>query len=220
MIIDQKFRQRWHAYYSQKRIIHQWLQVELLKSLDVKNVLEIGPYLGLVTAMLGSAGYSVTTLDVDSVSPSIGAKSHIKGDITNVPIEKLTGFDVIICCEMLEHITWPNVDNVLKRLSETGVPWLILSVPYEGFQFGFTLYLNRYKIRRSSFFRKLRFLKKYRVSGDLDKWEPHKWEIGYRGYSLKILCKKISSAGYTVERKEFTSGCRSVFLVCHNKRNI
>ena len=219
MNVDEDFQQQWHAYYSHKRIGHQWLQVDLLKDLDVKNILEIGPYLGLVTAMLASAGYSVTTLDIDSTSKGIGAKSHINGDISSIQTNKLSGFDAVICCEMLEHIKWQDVDNVLIRLAETGIPWLILSVPYEGFQFGFSLYLNRFQIRRSSFFRKFRFLKKYHIRGNEKKWEPHKWEIGYRGYSLNAFCTKISSAGYVIERKEFTSGCRSVFLICRNNKD-
>ena len=107
--------------------------------------------------MLASAGYSVTTLDIDRTSKGIGAKSHISGDISSIQTNKLSGFDAVICCEMLEHIKWQDVDNVLIRLAETGIPWLILSVPYEGFQFGFSLYLNRFQIRRSSFFRKFRF---------------------------------------------------------------
>ncbi|MBT7294091.1 MAG: hypothetical protein HN838_16330, partial [Rhodospirillaceae bacterium] len=37
----QAFRAKWHEYYSEKRITHQWLQVDLLKSLPVHSVLEI-----------------------------------------------------------------------------------------------------------------------------------------------------------------------------------
>ena len=120
MNVDEDFQQQWHAYYSHKRIGHQWLQVDLLKDLDVKNILEIGPYLGLVTAMLASAGYSVTTLDIDSNSKGIGAKSHINGDISSIQTHKLSGFDAVICCEMLEHIKWQDVDSrMIFTFSET-----------------------------------------------------------------------------------------------------
>ncbi|MSP67281.1 MAG: hypothetical protein EXQ96_04110 [Alphaproteobacteria bacterium] len=46
----------WHAYYTEKRIVHQWLQVRLLRDLPVQSVIEIGPHLGVVTALLASAG--------------------------------------------------------------------------------------------------------------------------------------------------------------------
>lgn len=216
MSSESDFRARWHAYYSEKRITHQWLQVDLLKDLPVRNVLEVGPYLGLVTAMLASAGYKVTTFDVEAASHGVGADAHIQGDITAVAPGALAGFDAVLCCEMLEHIEWQKVDAVLTRLAESGAPWLILSVPYEGFQFGFSLYVNRFEFRRSSFLRKLRFLKSFRLRGDPADWEPHKWEIGYRGYPLKALRAKVRGAGYKIERQAFTSGCRSVFLVCRN----
>ncbi|MBT6442061.1 MAG: hypothetical protein HOK61_06515 [Alphaproteobacteria bacterium] len=211
------FRARWHTYYSEKRIVHQWRQVDLLKGLPVNRVLEVGPYLGLVTAMFASAGYQVTTLDMEAASQGIGASAHIQADITAVPPEQLAGHDVAVCCEILEHIDWNQVDGALERLIASGIPWLILSVPYEGFQFGFSLYLNRFEVRLASFLRKLRFLKTFKIKGDSSDWEPHKWEIGYRGYPLKALRRKVEAAGYSIEQQTFTSGCRSVFLVCRNR---
>lgn len=216
---QQDFRQTWHDYYSEKRIVHQWLQVDLLHRVPgapIVKVLEIGPYLGLVTAMLASAGYRVTTLDIESASQGIGAENHIQADIRNVDAATLQGFDAIICCETLEHIHWQKLDGVLDILHGAAAPWLIISVPYEGFQIGLNLYLNRFVFRRKSFFRKFRFLKKLRIA-DHDEWEPHKWEVGYRGTPLKSLRRKLEAAGFEIERQDFTAGCRSVFLLCCNK---
>ena len=53
---DSEFCKAWHGHYSEKRIAHQWLQVALLQELPIRRVLEIGPYLGLVTAMMAGAG--------------------------------------------------------------------------------------------------------------------------------------------------------------------
>ena len=86
---DSQFRTAWHGYYSEKRITHQWLQVALLQELPVRSVLEIGPYLGLVTAMLASAGYNVTTLDIEAQSQGIGSKQHIQADIRDVDPEAI-----------------------------------------------------------------------------------------------------------------------------------
>ena len=42
----------WTQYYSRKRIVHQWTQVHLLSTVPCRRVLEIGPAMGLVTALL------------------------------------------------------------------------------------------------------------------------------------------------------------------------
>ena len=211
-----QFRSAWHGYYSEKRITHQWLQVALLRDLPVQSVLEIGPYLGLVTAMLASAGYNVTTLDIEAQSQGIGSKRHIQADIRDVDPQAIEGFDAVLCCETLEHIHWQKLDAVLQRLAVAGAPWLIISVPYEGLQFAFELYVNRRRWRRRSHFRKLRFLRRFPIASETE-WEAHKWEIGYRGHSLKAFTRKIEAAGFQITEREFTSGCRSVFLVCRNK---
>jgi hypothetical protein len=105
---------------------------------------------------------------------------------------------------------------VLERLAAAGAPWLILSLPYEGFQFAFELYFNRWRWRRRSHFRKLRFLERFAIKSESE-WEAHKWELGYRGRSFKAFTAKLEAAGFIVQRRDFTSGCRSVFFVCRNQ---
>lgn len=211
-----EFRARWYAYYSEKRIVHQWFQVKLLQDLNVTRVLEIGPYLGLVTSMLAHAGYEVTTLDVEPHAFGLGGAGHITADIRTVAPEAMRGFDCILCCETLEHVPWDEVDSALRKFHDARAPWLVLSVPYEGAQVGLTLYVNRHTVRRRSFFRKFRFLRRF-AKADPDDWSVHKWEIGYRGRSLADFRRKVEAAGFAIERQDFTSGCRSVFLVCRNK---
>ncbi len=208
-------RRRWHAYYTDKRILHQWFQVHLLRDLPVTRVLEVGPYWGLVTSMLANAGYTVTTLDVSPMPPPLGAAGHVQADIRALRPEQCAGHDVIIACEVLEHIHWPQVDAVLAAMAGSGTPWLILSVPYEGTQFGLTLYLNRHVFRRRSFLRKFRFLKRFRIR-DHEDFDAHKWEVGYRETPLSALRDKVQAAGWRIARQDFTADCRSVFLVCRN----
>lgn len=211
-------RERWHAYYTEKRIVHQWFQVDLLKDLEVRNVLEIGPYFGLVSAILANAGYQVTTLDIASEPPEPGVIRHICADLREVRPEQMAGHDAIICCETLEHIPWQEISEVLSRIAASAVPWLIVSVPYAAFQLGFAVYLNRYVWRKQSFFKKLRFLSAFPPPPD-DAWEHHKWEVGYKGCSVPQLRSLLTGAGYEIIRQEFTSGCRSIFFVCRNRQS-
>ncbi len=210
------FTQRWHAYYTEKRIVHQWFQVHLLSSLTVRRVLEVGPYLGLVTAMLASAGYEVTTFDIADTPPSpLGAKGHIQGDLTALDPARIRGFDAILCCETLEHLSWESVGGVLRAFAASGAPYLVLSVPYEGAQIGWSFYANAHTLRHRLFTRWLRFLRGFRVASLTD-IDAHKWEVGYRSYSLSALREKVTASGWQPVAQHFTDGCRSVFLVCRN----
>ena len=71
-------KREWLRYYSPKRIHEQLLEVRMLAGLPIASVLEIGPYLGLVTAMLDNAGFEVTssptTLDFGPASAVEGAR--------------------------------------------------------------------------------------------------------------------------------------------------
>lgn len=209
-------RASWHAYYGEKRIVHQWLQVELLKNLPVARVLEIGPYFGLVTAMLTNAGYEVTTLDIGGDAPRDGAARHVKADVRELDPAALQGFDAIICCETLEHLPFTAVPGVLAALHATAAPYLVLSVPYAGPQLGVSLYLNPHVRPRLKYFHRFHFLHRFPPPRS-DAWENHRWEIGYRGYPLRKLARVVEGAGYRIVRREFTSGTRSVFLVCERR---
>lgn len=214
-VAERSFTERWHGYYTEKRIVHQWLQVHLLGKLPVKRVLEVGPYLGLVSAMLASAGYTVTTLDIGPDAPRLGPAAHIQADLTALDPARIRGHDVILCCETLEHLPWDAVGGVLAAFAESGTPYLVMSVPYEGAQIGWSFYFNGYTLRHRLFTRWLRFLQRFKIKPPAD-IDTHKWEVGYKGYGLAVLKAKVAASGWKPVDQRFTEGCRSVFLVCRN----
>ncbi len=205
-------RERWLAtwfdYYSEKRIGHQWLQVHLLKGLPVRRILEVGPYLGLVTAMLDNAGYDVTTLDLVPRAFDRPQIPHIEADLTTLEPSQLKGFDMILCCETLEHLRWEAARQVLDLFRSAGVRWLLTSVPYEGLQLDLWLYLNPYRLRQRLTLKKGRFLRRFQE--DPDRF-GHKWECGYKGRGLRAWERELGAAGWRIVRREFTAPCRSVF---------
>ncbi len=215
------YQRRWHDYYSEKRIVHQWMQVHLLDDLPVRRVLEIGPYYGLVTAMLENAGYHTTTLDVETAEraglPS-QATAALTGDVRSIGPDVASGddFDVMLCCETLEHIPYGQVGGVLDRMASTRIRYLILSVPYMGSQLTFQLYINGAVARKYTSLKKFMGFKSFSDPEDMESWEPHKWEIGYRNYPLPDF-QALVAERYRILRTEFTAGCRSVFLVCENR---
>ena len=205
-------RKEWFLYYTEKRIPHQWFQVHLLRGLDVETVLEIGPHLGLVTAMLDNAGYKVTTLDRLPRQYEHPGIRHIEAELGEIGADRLSGYDCIICCETLEHLYWDDVDAILGKFRASGVPYVIISVPYQGFQIEVHWYLNLHKAWERFAFKKLKFLKPFKFDPQADP-HGHKWEVGYRGRSLKDLERKMAQAGLKILRRDFTFPCRSVFFV-------
>lgn len=204
---DPESRAEWLAYYSRKRIIHQWTQLNLLGATDCRTVLEIGPALGLVTSLLVNSGYEVTTLDRTPRSFRYPNVPHLEKDISELRSEEITGFDAILCCETLEHIEWNRVGPVLATFRESGAKFLVVSVPYMGFQVFIEFYLNGSTLRQYFSMKKLLWRKTFQP-------EPaggHQWEVGYRRYPLKLWERRLSDSGWSVMKRDFTEHCRSVF---------
>ena len=211
----------WHRYYSEKRIVHQWMQVHLLEGLPVQRVLEIGPYLGAVTALLCSAGYDVSTLDIERDHDWGFAALKIRridADLRDLDPDIIAalGIDAILCCETLEHLPYQALPEILDRLAATGARYLVLSVPYMGAQLTFSLYVNRYVLRKYTSLKKFLNLRRFPAPPADSGWETHRWEIGYRDYPLSDLRRRVD-VHFRVLRLEFTGGCRSVFLLCENR---
>ena len=177
-----KRQKEWFRYYSEKRIGHQWFQLHLLKGLAIQSVLEIGPNLGLVSALLTNAGFSVTTMDIlPSQDPRPDIR-HIRCDLNEVNAQSLSGHDAILCCETLEHLPWDQVQPTLTKFFSARPKYLIISVPYVGFQIDWRIYLNTFTGRSKFSFKKLNFFRRFKIDTS-DPW-GHKWEVGYKGYSL------------------------------------
>jgi len=200
-------RGEWDAYYSRKRIIHQWLQLHLLSTIDCQKVLEVGPGLGLVTSLMVNVGYEVHTLDRVPRMFEYPKVPHLEKDVCHLQSHQIAGYDAILCCETLEHLEWDRVGTVLSTFHDSGAKYLIVSVPYMAFQIFLEIYINTETFRH--YFSMKKFLGlKYFVP------EPpggHQWEVGYRGHKLQAWEKRLKDNGWSIVTREFTEHCRSVF---------
>jgi hypothetical protein len=208
-------RREWVRYYSPKRIYEQLLQVHLLDGLPIEKVLEIGPYFGLVTAMLDNAGYEVTTMDLCPPRFLRPARPYIEMDLTAVEPAKLTGFDCIMCCATLEHIPYPQAVAALRGFRESRAPYVLISIPYQGHQLFYQIYLNTMMFAAHFGWKKFRSFKEF--PGDPDPL-GHKWEIGYKGRSLKSYEAMLTDLGFRILRRSFSYPSFAVFHMLGNAR--
>ena len=206
-------RAEWHRYYGPKRSQHQHMQLDLLGRVPARRVLEIGPYLGYVTALLDNAGYAVETLD-------LGPRGFVRPDVPHHDVDlcaalpaTLSGFDAILCCETLEHIPWDTARAVLGALAGTGAPHLIVSVPWSGADMTLSLHVAARWLRASL---ALKWPNAWRPFTPSRVPMGHQWELGYRGRSLAAWEAALAAAGWQVRERVFTAPTRSVMHLCAN----
>lgn len=201
----------WHRYHSPKRIRHQHLQLELISRTPARRILECGPNLGCVTALLDNAGYAVTTTDF---VPRLFARPdtpHFEMDLTQPDATRLAGHDLILCCETLEHIPREAAERALRAFRESGARFLVVSVPYSGPNLFLELHVA------PGWFRSLAFLKwkeaLRRFTPEADPY-GHKWELGTRGLPVSGWEAALAQAGWAIRERHFSAPTRSVFHLC------
>ncbi|MCU0986515.1 MAG: class I SAM-dependent methyltransferase [Acetobacteraceae bacterium] len=208
-------RAEWHRYYSPKRSGHQHMQLELLGRVTAHRVLEIGPYLGYVTALLDNAGYAVETLDYGPRTFARPDVRHHDLDLLKLRPGALGRFDAILCCETLEHIPWPDAQAVLRALAETGSPHLIVSVPWSGADLTLSLHVAARWLRTSL---AMKWPNAWRRFTPWPDPMGHKWEVGYRGTSRAAWEAALAAAGWTIRARVLTAPTRSIMHLCDNAR--
>ena len=117
--------------------ISYFYQIDLVRKLNPRNILEIGVGNKTVSNYLKQNGFSVTTCDLNK-----RLKPDYVADIRNLPFED-NCFDVILACEVLEHIPFKDIEIILKELRRITKKYVIISVPYISFYADFVLRFPR-----------------------------------------------------------------------------
>ena len=108
-------------------------------------------------------------------------------------------YDVVMACEVLEHIPWNDVPKALEELSRVSKEYIVVSLPQYGWNFNINLvipFLDRLTKKKSlniGFFIN-RFYSNVRFDGQ------HYWEIGCKDYSLKRV-RGLFSKYFNIERE-------------------
>ncbi|MUH00224.1 methyltransferase domain-containing protein [Scytonema sp. UIC 10036] len=179
-------------YLSKDRLISYHHQMRLIFSLghQVKNVLEIGIFNSLMTHLLKSSGYNVTTADID---PNL--KPDLIVDLTrDFSLPKDT-FDAIVLFQVLEHLPYEQSEQALQKLAEATKKFVIISIP------SCTQFLAIQV--RFAYFQRPRHLfiniPKFWSTKPICK--QHYWEMGLKGYPKKRILNSVAKAGLTVKHE-------------------
>jgi ubiquinone/menaquinone biosynthesis C-methylase UbiE len=149
--------------------------------------LEIGIGNGFVAGFLRNAGFEISTMDID---PEL--KPTIIGSVINIPVPD-NSFDVVLCCQLLEHLPYENFIPALiemRRVVKTG---LIISLP--DMKLVHRIHVET-GIGKISFFYP-KFLSRpiaWKFDGQ------HYWNINNAGYPLKRILNDIEKANLKLIR--------------------
>lgn len=164
-------------YDDLNRFVSYFYQVDTIRKLKIKNILEIGIGNKTLTAYLQNHGYTVTTCDFDA-----SLKPDYVADIRRLPFKK-PQFEGVIAFEILEHIPFTDFALSLQQLHQVTTKYVVISLPYSGIYLELLLRFPFIaKIIKKPFMRlflSVPFFSRSFLGPE------HYWELGRRGYSRR-----------------------------------
>jgi hypothetical protein len=184
------------SYFSIRQLCSQAMQIHLIHALRPKNLLEIGIGNGLTASFLRRSGLSVTTADINA-----GLMPDVCGSIEELPaLLKGQAFDVVVCCEVLEHLPLESLDanlNSIRSLGDRLFLTLPINMPARWYGFGGFLRLPRFGDRLVSLSLPLPWQQR-------ELCEQHYWEVGWNdSCSAKAITEKLLRNYRTVRSGRF-----------------
>lgn len=174
------------SYDSKERFISYWHQINEIILLKPKRVLEIGIGNGFVSRYLREHNLNVTTLDI-----SHDLYPDVAGSVLAIPF-KDESFDVVSCCEVLEHLPYSEFSKALKEIRRVSQKYAVLSLPDVT-----TVYRINIELPRINPIKRLVDHPFPRpVSHVFD--GQHYWEIGKTSHSCKKIEVDIKQAGLSI----------------------
>jgi hypothetical protein len=181
-------RQHYYQQYdSVVRFISYYYQCKTVMDLQPQSVLEIGIGNKSVSNYLKERGIFVTTCDYNEE-----LRPDYITDIRDLSCFQDNSFDVVMACEILEHLPWEDIDHVLQDFQRITKKYVVISLPWSG---GYINLAITFPYIRNWFhkdyinvgFRIPRFFGKVKSKGE------HYWEIGVKDYPLSKIKSTLGS---------------------------
>lgn len=178
-----------HAYRFLERWDSYWHQLQFVRLSEPKSVLEVGVGGGTVARELRASGVSVTTVDIaEDLEPDV------VGSITALPFPD-NSFDLSLAAEVIEHIRFEDVPQALSELARVARTHVVVSIPNPGYVFSLNVKIPMVK-RIIGIVKIPFFWKEHIFNGE------HYWELGKKGYSLRLFLECANKAGLTLQKTE------------------
>ncbi len=173
-------------YITPERWMSYRHQIELVIKSGLKKVLVIGIGDNIVPGILRTQGIEVETCDIDQNLKPDHLQSLTELDFNGKK------FDIIICCQVLEHLPFKEIENALSRLKQATQSILIISLPEKAFRLSFMIKLPK----MNNFYLNIRIpllFMKHTFEGQ------HHWELGTReNYKKKF--KEIAKKYFNLDQ--------------------
>lgn len=142
-------------------------QISDIHRLAPSSIIEVGIGNGFVSSFLRQAGYRVVTADINAdLKPDICVSIH--GLVAALGARR---FDLVVCCEVLEHLPFAQFVESVQILRTIGSR-LYLTLPVYRKPYGFGGFLRLPKFRRSLNFHLSAPWRPARLTPE------HFWEVG------------------------------------------
>ena len=175
-----KERYAFEKYVNQEGFISYFFQVQEALAYSPKNCLVIGQGDDIVPYIMRSQGVEVDTFDiVEDMDPTY------LGDVRNIREIVTQKYDVIICCEVLEHIPYEYFEACLLNLKPIANKSIILSLPV----FGLAGYIKVWAPKYINF--TIPISTRIYKRGCSVMSTEHCWEINSKGYKLNMVRDSI-----------------------------
>lgn len=191
------------SYFSMPQLCSFAHQLNFIHSMRPKSAIEIGLGNGFVSTYLRRAGVPVITADInpalepDICAPLAEVRAHIDAPR-----------DLVICCEVLEHMPLEELDANLEHLRGLGER-LFLTLPNSYRAYGISGLMFLPKLRRL-FDLNFNFPSKHPITGG-----PHFWEVGYTAAcSRSAIAKRLNTRYRSVRSGRFALNPYHMWFVC------
>jgi hypothetical protein len=175
----------YNDYDNIMRFISYLYQINIVKKVKPKEILEIGIGNKTVSNYLKFHNFSVTTCDFDNnLNPDYVA------DVRHLPF-KNDSYELVMACEILEHIPWEDIKKVLSELHRVTKKHVVISIPYPSVSFEFIIkfpFIKRiFKKSYIDLFLRLpsSFIKDVKFHGE------HNWAMGTKNHPYEKIKKTL-----------------------------